>query len=245
MKADLFCTNKLEMAFDYLRCLVLACDLFKKGVEEIEHKLPVSFYTGLLCLLDGSRPVPAIDDNVDDASLLTLVVPPLLAITDQGQEGEPDDSEPEDVDIDVAAHRAVSGSFQRWRPFTLRDFATRRNKQTRKQLLMRCPFHHDEGDPAGTFCYRSAAWTTQGEKKIVTQRLREWTLRGRFVRHRSKPDAREDSHKFIGFSEGDMRSLQEQDALLQQAMLLQRWSALPSAECASDKSDSERSSSSS
>ena len=237
-------TNKLELSHDYLPCLIQTVDLAKKGLKSMEHKQPVSYYSGLLAMLDGSKPLPAIDNLIDDTLLVDLVVPPPLAITNGG-EGKPD-SEPEDFDIDgVDSHKAVAGSFERWGPFTLRDFSTRRSGKVRKQLLMRCPFHRDEQDPSGTFCYRSGGWTTQAEKKLVRQRLCEWALRGRFVRHRAKEEAREDSHKFLQFEDADMRSLKMQEALLQEASSAPRWSALPGADCDSQASDTESSTSSS
>ena len=74
-KGDLRFDNKLELSHDYLLCLIQTVDLAKKGLKSMEHKQPVSYYSGLLAMLDGSKPLPAIDNLIDDTLLVDLVVP--------------------------------------------------------------------------------------------------------------------------------------------------------------------------
>ena len=148
---DFYFTNKLELALDYLRCLVLAPDLAKKGFKNITHKEPVAFYSGLLAVLDGSKMQEAVADIQDDAPMMELVQQPMvLALCDGDVEGEPDSDYEEFIDYDDeesrGRHKAAGGSFERWGSFTLRDFQTKKNGVIKKQLLMRCPYHHDAGN---------------------------------------------------------------------------------------------------
>ena len=72
---------------------------------------------------------------------------------------------------------------------------------------------------------------------MLHRQLREWALRGRFVRHRARADAKDDSHKWMKFSDADMASLSEQDAILQGALARQQWCALATEEVRQETGD--------
>lgn len=97
-------------------------------------------------MLDGRQEHDALGDIQDDTALIELVAQPVLAIADGEAEGEPDSESDHASDgDDDERHMGNGGSFEHFGSFTLRSFTTKRNKVARKQLLMRCPYHRDEG----------------------------------------------------------------------------------------------------
>ena len=122
--------------------------------------------------------------------------PPMLAVEDGVEEGEPDDGLEENAGTSHKGMASASDSksvFQ-WGPFVFTKRYDQRKKGLAATWICKCIFHHDEEDPIGTECKRSITFYSreQSESDAVVERLKCWALAGRMKTHRAAP--KNDSH---------------------------------------------------
>ena len=236
----IYSNSKLEVSLDYLRVFASLETLRLKGIESVHHKQKVGYYTQLL---GNAKQVStkALQQDTMVSGECAYVDLEVLAIAD-GQvedddectyadvlDDEPMEGDPTEFDADPTGHlHAHVGvdSDHKFGPFGFRivhSFTQTKDGDVRTQTkwVVRCPFHKDVGDAAGTACTKALVFHGAEHREVCRLQLREWCLAGRHKQYRALWSA--ESHKGIDPMTLVPAFLAEQQSRLDAALLEPDW----------------------
>ena len=164
----------LEIARPFLQCCAYNRELAARGAKGILHKQQISYYCELLCPTAIGGMLPALEDaSVDQMLALQDATPEEPAPEElvdgvQEPEGEPDQQMEGKTEFGV--DRTSTHHFG---PCTCQHQLLKHTnraglQRTEHRWRLRCPFHIDEGDPAGTECSKSKAFTQPLKSRFWT-----------------------------------------------------------------------------
>ena len=151
---------------------------------------------------------------------------------DVREEGDPDTDNDvpmlegiDDDNIMTVLAESTGTTTTKWGPFSFREVATMKaNGGLELKMVVRCPWHRDIGDAAGTNCSKALVFQdTPMAKANAALRLRQWCLAGRHCRHRAQPGDKTDSHRFIEPRKLTCQPALDQDNALHTALNEVEW----------------------